>query len=291
MNDLGRYGIWASGFQWPPTPEEIASAAAEVESLGFGAIWLGGKLDPRDDELALPAAILAATSRIVVGTSIINVWQSDPTALAASHARLRARFPGRFYLGLGSGHASLVEPATGQKWERPVSKLREYLAALPSVPVEERLIAALGPKALQTARELTAGALPYLVPPAHSIDARAILGPDKLLIPAQKVFLGADETLARQVGRRGLAYYLSLPNYLNNLRRYGLTDDDFAGEGSDRWVDTLLTWGDAHVVKQGVDAHLAAGANHVAVEAFSASPEVALPRAEWRAVADALFGN
>jgi hypothetical protein len=81
-----------------------------------------------------------------------------------------------------------------------------------------------------------------------------------------------------------------LPNYLNNLRRYGLTDEDFAGEGSDRWVDTLVAWGDGQAVKHGVDAHLAAGADHVGVEVFSASPDVVLPRTEWRAVARALFG-
>jgi probable F420-dependent oxidoreductase len=286
MDELGRYGVWISSRLWPTHTAAIADAAVELESLGFGSVWLGGS--PPDD-LDLPEAILAATSRLVVGTSIIDVWRSDPDALAASDARVREAYPGRFYLGLGSGHAPSVE-ATGQKYVRPLSKLRDFLGALPSVPIDERMIAALGPKALEAARDLTAGALPYLVPPAHTADARAILGSDKLLIPEQKVFLGTDEKVARATGRRGTKLYLQLPNYLNNLRRYGLTDEDFAGQGSDRWVDTLVVRGDGEAVKDGVDAHLAAGADHVAVQVLAESPEPVLPRAEWRAVAEALMG-
>jgi probable F420-dependent oxidoreductase len=285
MDEFGRYGLWVSSSSWPSSPAEIASAAAEVESLGYGSLWLGGS--PPDD-LVLPEAILAATSRLVVGTSIVDIWRSDPDTLAASHARVRAAHPGRFYLGLGSGHAPSAE-ATGQKYVRPVTKLRDYLDTLSSVPVDERVIAALGPKALETARDRTAGALPYLVPPAHTSDARAILGPDKLLIPEQKVVLSTDETLVRTAARRGTAYYLKLPNYLNNLRRYGLTDEDFAGEGSDRWVDTLVVWGDEKRVKDGVDAHFAAGADHVAVQVLPLSGAPGLPHAEWRTLAKTLM--
>jgi probable F420-dependent oxidoreductase len=150
--------------------------------------------------------------------------------------------------------------------------------------------AALGPKALETARDLTAGALPYLVPPAHTADARAVLGPGKLLIPEQKVVLGTDEVAARAAGRRGIARYLGLPNYVNNLRRYGLTDEDFAGEGSDRWVDTVVAWGDENKIKEGVDAHFTAGADHVAVQVLTESAEPVLPRAEWRTLAEVLIG-
>jgi probable F420-dependent oxidoreductase len=286
MNEFGRYGVWVSSRLWPSSPAEIAAAAVELEELGFGSVWLGGS--PPDD-LALSEAILAATSTLIVGTSIIDVWRSDPSRLAESDARIRSSFPGRFYLGLGSGHAPMVE-ATGQRYVRPLSKLRDFLAALPSVPVDERVIAALGPKALEAARDLTAGAVPYLVPAAHTRDARTILGPGKLLIPEQKVLLSTDEEVARATARRGIANYLKLPNYLNNLRRYGLTDEDFVGLGSDRWVDTLVAWGDEKVVKEGADAHLAAGADHVVVNVLSESPEPVLPRGEWRRVAAALMG-
>jgi probable F420-dependent oxidoreductase len=284
MDEFGRYGVWTSGRLWPTDAGEVADAAAELESLGYGSVWIGGS----PQELTLPEAILSATTSLVVGTSIIDVWRSDATVVNAEHARLRELFPGRFYLGLGSGHAPIVE-ATGQKYVRPLSKLREYASSL-TTPSSERLFAALGPKALEASRELAGGALPYLVPAAHTADARTILGPDRLLIPEQKIFMGTDPEQARAVARRGIAHYLELPNYLNNLRRYGLTDDDFAGEGSDRWVDTLVVWGDDEAVRKGINAHLEAGADHVAIQALSASTPNTLPRAEWRAAATLLLG-
>jgi probable F420-dependent oxidoreductase len=285
MNQFGRYGVWVSSRLWPTGTGEVAAAAAELESLGFGSVWIGGS--PPDD-LALPQAILAATSRLVVGTSIVDIWRSDPAALSASHVRIRGQFPGRFYLGIGSGHAPAAE-ATGQRYVRPLSRLRSFVDALSGVPLEERMLAALGPRALDAARDISAGALPYLVPPAHTADARKILGPDRLLIPEQKVILTTDAAQAREVGRRGAANYLVLPNYLNNLRRYGLSDDDFANGGTDRLVDTVLVWGDAEAVRNGVNAHLEAGADHVAIQALSASTDQKLPRAEWRALAAALM--
>jgi len=288
MREFGRYGVWASRRLWPADAGEIAETAIELEELGYGSVWIGG--NPPDD-LALPEQILAATTTLVVGTSIVDVWSSDPAALGAGHVRLRTRFPGRFYLGVGSGHAPTAE-ATGQRYVRPLSRLRDFLAQLDDqVPVDERLIAALGPKALELAATRTGGALPYLVPPIHTADARKILGPGKLLIPEQKVFLGTDSEVARAAGRRGTRHYLGLPNYLNNVRRYGLTDEDFGGGGSDRWVDELVAWGDEDAVRKGVNAHLEAGADHVAVQALTATESSGLPRAEWRALAVLLLAG
>jgi probable F420-dependent oxidoreductase len=285
MNQFGRYGVWVSSRLWPRSAAEVASAAQELESLGFGSVWIGGS--PADD-LALPEAILAATSELVVGTSIVDIWRSDPTSLSASHVRIRAQFPGRFYLGVGSGHAPAAE-ATGQQYVKPLSRLRGYVDSLSGVPQDELMLAALGPKALEASRDISAGALPYLTPPAHTADARAILGTDRLLIPEQKVLLNTDATQAREVGRRGAANYLVLPNYLNNLRRYGFTDEDFADGGTDRLIDTVLVWGDEEAVRKGVNAHLEAGADHVAVQALSTSTDQKLPRAEWQALAGALL--
>ena len=283
----GRYGIWVSRRLWPEDPNELASAAQELESLGFGSVWIGGS---PADELLLPEAVLAATSELVVGTSIVDIWRSNGDVLAASHERVRRQFPGRFYLGVGSGHAPTAE-ALGQLYVKPLTKLRNFLTEkLHDVPAEERLIAALGPKALETARELTAGALPYLMPPQHTADARGILGPDRLLIPEQKVFLGTDPARAREVARRITRSYLELPNYTTALRRYGMTDADLAGDGSDRFTDSAVVWGDAEAVRRGVDAHLEAGADHVAIQVLSGDPEPHLPRAEWREVAKAVLG-
>lgn len=284
VNDLGRYGIWVVRQLWPDDPNALAAAALEIESLGFGALWIGGS--PPDD-LQLPEAILAATSRLVVGTSIVDIWRSDAAKVAASHVRLREHYPGRFVLGVGSGHAPTAE-AMGQVYTRPLSRLRSFLERMADVSPTERMIAALGPKALAAARELTAGALPYLTPPAHTADAREILGPDRLLIAEQKVFLGTDVAEARAVGRRVLRPYLALPNYTTMLGRYGMSEADLAGEGSDRFIDSAVVHGDNDAVRAGVRAHLDAGADHVAVQVLSADPSPRLPRTEWRHLAEAL---
>ncbi|WP_067494046.1 LLM class F420-dependent oxidoreductase [Actinoplanes sp. TFC3] len=278
MATFGRYGLWLNQRNWPDDANEQATIAAEIEELGYGSVWIGGS--PADD-LVLPEKILAATSRLVVGTSIIDIWRSDPATVAASFARLEDAYPGRFLLGLGMGHAPSTE-ATGQQYVRPLSKLRSYLEELPTVPAQRRLLAALGPKALDLASTAAAGALPYLVPPAHTADARRILGPDRLLIPEQKVFLGDDPATARAAGRRGTAIYLQLPNYTRNLQRYGLTEEDWAGEGSDRWVDTLVAWGNPDSVRTKVSEHFNAGADHVALQVLGETP-LALP--EIRAAA------
>jgi probable F420-dependent oxidoreductase len=282
MNEFGRYGVWVSRRLWPEDANLIASAAQDLEGLGFGAVWIGGS--PPDD-LHLVESILAATSRLVVGTSIVDIWRSRGEALAASQHRLERHYAGRFVLGVGSGHAPTAE-SLGQAYVQPLTKLRDFLTdKLRSVPPEERMIAALGPKALAAARELTAGALPYLTPPAHTADAREILGPDRLLVAEQKVFLGTDPTQARTVARRVTTSYLALPNYTTMLRRYGLTDDDLAGEGSDKFVDSAVIWGDADAVRHGVDAHLSAGADHVALQVLSSDPGAHLPQDEWREMA------
>lgn len=286
VTDFGSYGIWVSRRHWPDDANEVAAAAQELESLGFGSVWLGS--NPPDD-LALPEALLAATSRLVVGTSIVDIWRSDGPRLSASHARITGQFPGRFYLGVGSGHAPTAE-AMGQLYLKPLTRLREFLTdKLRDVPPAERLIAALGPKTLEAARELTAGALPYLMPPAHTAAAREILGPDRLLIPEQKVFLGAERDQAHEVARRMARAYLAMPNYTNALKRFDLTDADLTGEGSARFLDQAVIWGDDHRIRAGVDAHLTAGANHVAVQVLPQNPEDHLPRPEWRHLAQILF--
>lgn len=285
VDDFGRYGIWISRKHWPENPGQVASAAQELESLGFGSVWIGGS--PPDD-LLLVESLLAATQRLVVGTSIVDIWRSDGPHLAASHARIRGQFPGRFYLGIGSGHAPTAE-ALGEMYVKPLSRLRTFLTEkVAAVPPAERLIAALGPKALEAARELSAGALPYLMPPAHTAEARSILGPDRLLIPEQKVFLGADATQAHEVARRMARTYLALPNYTNALRRFGLTEEDLAGDGSDRFLDQAVIWGSDDAIRAGIDAHLEAGADHIAVQVLPADPTDHLPREEWRRLAEIL---
>jgi probable F420-dependent oxidoreductase len=263
--ELGKIGIWrhSSGL----TPEVLA----EVEALGYGAIWVGGS--PPGD-LKIIENILDATDHIAVATGILNVWKDDAATVGASYHRLADRHPGRFLLGLGIGH-----PEATQEYQKPYDKLVSYLDELDEleVPAEGRALAALGPRVLRLSAERSAGAHPYLVTPEHTRQAREILGAGPLLAPEQKVVLETDPERARAIGRpRVQQPYLGLTNYLSNLRRLGWTDADFADGGSDALIDALVVHGDAQAVADGVTAHLDAGADHVAIQVLNEEPMLAL---------------
>jgi probable F420-dependent oxidoreductase len=267
-----------------------ADAAAELEELGYGTVWLGRA----DGDLELAEALLDATGRLVVGTSVVNVWMYDPPLVTASYQRLSDRHGNRLLVGLGVGHAPAVE-ATGQRYVQPLQTMRKYLdeldASEPGVPKTARALAALGPRMLHLAGQRSAGALPYLAPPEHTRRAREILGAGPLLVAEQKVVLDADPASARTVARRGVVRYFRLPNYASNLKRLGFTDEDLAGNGSDRVIDAIVAWGDVEAIARRVAEHLDAGADQVAIQVLTGAVNAGsgLPRGEWRTLAPALL--
>jgi probable F420-dependent oxidoreductase len=238
------------------------------------------------------SALLGATRRLVVATGIVNIWTNPAAMTAANYTKVAAAHPERVLLGLGVGHASFVERATGQRYARPYEKLTDYLdeldAIIPPVPKARRVLAALGPRMLALARGRAAGAHPYLVNPDHTRQAREILGQGPLLAPEQKVVLEADPAKARAIARESVGLYLRLPNYTNNLLRIGYTADDFADGGSNRLIDGLVAWGDTDTVLARVSEHHQAGADHVCIQVLT--EDKTLPRAQWRTLATALHG-
>jgi probable F420-dependent oxidoreductase len=252
--ELGRVGVWHRDVELTP---DLASG---LERLGYGAVWIGGS--PAGD-LAVPESLLDSTRDIVVATGIVNIWQDGAEVVAESYHRIEARHPGRFLLGIGAGHREAA-----REYTRPYEALVQYLDALDTagVPPGRRVLAALGPRVLRLARDRTAGAHPYFTTPDHTREARAVLGPDALLAPEQKVVLEPDPHAARALARPVLGMYLGLANYVANFRRMGFTDEDFAGGGSDRLVDALIAHGDPDTVARRVTEHLDAGADHVAVQ-------------------------
>jgi len=255
---IGRIGIWDLA-SWAPLGDQ--DALAELEQLGYGAVWLGGS--PSAD-LTAAEPVLAKSTSLVVATGIVNVWEAEPSVAAKAYLALADTYPGRFVLGIGAGHRRII----GDRYTKPYEKLVSYLDGLDDggVPVEARVLAALGPKVLRLARDRTAGAHPYLTTPEHTEQAREILGTGKLLVPEQKVILDTDQDRARANAREKLAMYLRLPNYTNNWLRLGYTEDDLADGGSDRLVDGLVAWGDEQAIRARVQAHLDAGADQVAVQ-------------------------
>ncbi|MGW6543237.1 LLM class F420-dependent oxidoreductase [Streptomyces massasporeus] len=279
---VGRYGIWSVGLRSedPDRRGELAEAAAELEELGYGAVWLGG-----NSSAAHAAPLIEATSTLTVGTSIQSIWQHEPDAAATAFAELESAHPGRFLLGLGVSHAKRVE-----QYARPYSALVEHLDGLDAagVPEDRRLLAALGPRSLRLARDRAAGSIPYLVTPEHTAHAREILGEAPLLAPELGVVPETDPDRARALAREFLEIYLPLPNYTNNFLRHGFTEDDLSDGGSDRLVDALFAWGDDTAIRTKIDAFFEAGADHVALQVLDGAPRDALPRKAWREVATLL---
>ncbi|MEU0568160.1 LLM class F420-dependent oxidoreductase [Nonomuraea sp. NPDC005983] len=267
---MGRVGVWNTTLSAESASFE-REAAAEMESLGFGTLWVGES--PKGKEaLAHSAILLGATQRMLIATGIANVWVRDATAASNGANALAEAFGGRFVLGLGVSHAPLVS-VRGHDYQRPVSVMRSYLDAMDATeysgPLPEpapRMLAALRTRMLELAAQRTHGAHPYFVTLEHTARARAILGPDPVLAPEQTVVLDTDPERARQTARRFTSFYLRLPNYANNLRDLGWGDQDLANGGSDALVDALVAWGDPETIIERVRAHHDAGADHVCVQ-------------------------
>ncbi|MDA8070150.1 MAG: LLM class F420-dependent oxidoreductase [Actinomycetota bacterium] len=289
---LGAVGIWTGTLDFVPAAE-ARDLVAELESLGYGALWIP-EVAGRDVFVHL-ALVLSGTSRIVGATGIANIWARDAVTMAGAMKGLTEAFPGRVVFGLGVSHRNLVEDLRGHRYERPLQAMRAYLDAVeaapytaerPSVPVR-RVLAALGPKMLRLAAEAADGAHPYFVTPEHTAGAREILGAGPLLCPEQAVVLEPDPGRAREIARTYTSVYLSQPNYVRNLVRLGFDEADLVGGGSDAVVDALVAWGSVEDCVARVAAHLDAGADHVPVQPIDAARR-GVPRRQWQELAPAL---
>ena len=285
---LGGTGIWSGTLRYGDATR-AAELAAELEGLGYSALWIP---DVGGDVFGPVGSLLAATSTATIATGILNVWMHTPEETAAEHARLTAEHGPRFLCGIGISHRPFIdhvnEPGTYQK---PIETMSVYLDGLDAAPTplapSDRVLAALGPKMLELARARTAGTHPYLVTPELTQRARAGVGPDGLVASEQGVVLETDPTAAREIGRLHLKTYLGLPNYSNNWKRQGFTDDELAGGGSDRLVDALVVWGSEEAIAARVQEHRDAGADHVCIQVLTDDPR-GFPADQWRALAPAL---
>lgn len=285
--DLSGVGVWSSQLRYSD-PGEAAESAAELEELGFEALWIPDVGGPVMDAVE---NLLASTKQVVIATGILNLWMHEPSDVAAKYAALTAAHGDRFLLGIGVSHAPLVDSKEPGRYRKPLAATRGFLDALDAaeqpVPVENRVLAALGPKMLELAATRSRGAHPYLVTPDHTRQAREGLGDGPLLLPEQTVLLTDDRAAARAVGTDWLRAYMALPNYANNLLRSGFTEDDLASV-SDRLFDAIIAWGDEVAVVKRVNEHRAAGADHVCVQVLTADP-TEFPRDQWRRLAAALL--
>jgi probable F420-dependent oxidoreductase len=266
--DLGDTGVVVS----PGRGDAFLGGVAELEKLGFAAIWVtGGPLE----DLQQLADVVRATREIKVGSAILSVDRFSAADVGALYAQLETTDPGRFIAGLGGAHGA-----------QPLQTLATYLDELDAVPPQRRVLAALGPRMLDFVPGRAAGALPVLVTPEYTADARARLGAETSLVVEQLVVLETDATRARQIARGPLGFMGTLPAYQANFRRMGFSDDEIA-QRADRLVDALIAWGDVDAIAERVAQHRRAGADHVAVNVVADSSET-LPVDKWRSLAATL---
>jgi probable F420-dependent oxidoreductase len=280
---LGALGIWSRELRFCD-PAETVEAAAELEELGFGTLWIpdvGGPVFEAVERL------VDATGRVVIATGILNVWMHEANEVAAAQASLEERRPGRFLLGLGISHAPIVDDGNPGRYARPLSTMRTYLdeldAALPPGDRPPRVLAALAPKMLALAAERADGVHPYLVPVAHTALVREAVGAGAIVAQELTVVPGSDLTRCRELARKDVQLYLGLPNYTNTWKRLGFTDDDLAGP-SDRLIDALYALGSLDRIAARIVEYRAAGADHVCLRTVVEGPERLL-QPEWRELA------
>ena len=282
---MGKVGIWSMELRFAPDRGEIAEAAAELDELGYGAIWVPGVID--DKVLGDIDLLLDATTRATIATGIINVWRNTAEEVAGWFAAQPPERQARSMLGIGISHA----PVIGDTWGKPVKTMRDYCDRLDAagMPSDNVCIAALGPKMTALSGERTAGSHPYLTTPEHTAEAREILGPGKLLAPEQGVVLDSDPDRARATARKAVNHYRPLPNYRNSWLRLGFTDADIDAM-SDRFIDAIFAWGSAEDIAERVKAHHDAGADHVCLQVFAGGEtmELGAARPVWRRLAQAL---
>ena len=288
--NLGRIGLWTADFDLQPM-SKAQEAIAHVEEMGYGAVWVPEAVIR--EPFASTALLLSATKKLVLGTGIASLHARTAQTMQAGWKTLTEAFPDRFLLGIGVSHAPMVQGVHKGNYDKPYSTMVEYLDAMDKgiffgaapTTAPQRVLAALGPKMLKLAAERGAGAHPYFTPVEHTAFARETMGANALLAPELAVVLETDAAKAREIARKYMTTYTRLPNYTNNLKRFGFTEDEITKQ-EDRLVDAIVAWGSMDTVVAAVKGHLDAGADHVCIQVLTDKPGT-LPMREWQELADA----
>jgi probable F420-dependent oxidoreductase len=280
-DDLPTPGVWY--FTDVMSAGEAADTAGLIEGLGYSTLWLPDTVGR--DPFAHIAWLASQTTTLNFATGIANIFHRHPGPMKQVANTLGEQTDGRFMLGLGVSHGPLVAGLRGLDYSKPLTQMREYLAAMDAQPFRGQkpadpvpvVLAALGPKMLELAGTTTDGAHPYWTTPEHTAQAREIMGPDALLCVEQKICLSTDSAAARDAAKAAIAIYADLPNYRNNWLRLGFTEDEIEHR-ADRFIDAVVVWGDEDRVRAGIQAHYDAGATHVCIQPLSPEGPTVLDR-------------
>jgi probable F420-dependent oxidoreductase len=276
--DLGRLGVW--GHLDTLSVDAARAYARRVEELGYGTLWVPETVGR--EPFTLLGLLAAETSEILLGTSIVGIWGHDAQTTRMAAQTLQEATGGRFVLGLGVSHPHLAERLRGHTYDRPLTRMREYLAAYRAAiyrgpivadagepPV---LVAALRERMLALAATEADGAFPYLVTPERLAWMRGVLDAASagresrpILAGSMPAVLDANPDAARSAARNYLAPYLRTPAYQASWREQGFGEADWEKPGSDGLVDAMVAQGDVEALRARVAELVAAGADHVAV--------------------------
>lgn len=266
--DLPRVGVFA--FLDELSGRETVELARTIEGLGYGVLWLVEALGR--DAYAHAGHLLAATDRLVVGSGVASLWTRTPQqAIAAARTHAEAS-GGRFVLGLGVNNAASAT-LRGFTYDKPVAAMRAYLAAMAAAPFAAPapsaeppvVLAALQPRMQALAASAASGVLTYFTTPEHTRRSRSALG-DRWVCVEQAVLLETDPDRARAAARAYMRFYVqSLPVYRRHLGALGFAASDFDGDMSDRLVDAIVAWGEPARIRERLQAHVEAGADHVCI--------------------------
>jgi probable F420-dependent oxidoreductase len=275
--DLGRLGAWG---HLDTLPIDAARAyARRVDELGYGTLWVPETAGR--EPFALLGLLAAETRTVRLGTSIVSIWGHDAQTTRMAAMTLHEATGRRFVLGLGVSHLHLAQKLRGHTFERPLTRMREFLAAYRAAiyrgPMMEGgseppvLIAALRERMLALAATEADGAFPYLVTPERVawtrgvLNAAAAAGARPTLAVSMPAVLETDPELARAAARGYLLPYLRTPAYQACWLAQGFNEVDWEKPASDRLVDAMVAWGGVEALRARVGELTAAGADHVAV--------------------------
>jgi len=272
--DLGRLGAWGHLDSLPI--EEARAYARRVDELGYGTLWVPETVGR--EPIALLALLAAGTDAINLGTSIVNIWGRDAQAARMAAMTIAEASGGRFVLGLGVSHPHLAAKLRGHEFTRPLTRMREYLAAYRGAvyrgPIADGwteppvLVAALRERMTDLAATDADGALPYLVTPERvawmrgRLDAASGGGRPVLAVTLPAVIGDPGE---REAAQAYLRPYLRTPTYHASWQLQGFGPADWELPGSDRLVDAMVAIGTVDVVRDRIAAMHNAGADHVAI--------------------------
>jgi probable F420-dependent oxidoreductase len=278
MTLAGAIGIAGLGLDAAAEPAAELDAAQRLAELGYQTLWLPGG---QGNNLAQISRVVRGTTGLRVASGIVSVNQVPAAEVAATYATLAAEHPGRFLVGLGGAHGP-----------KPLPRLNAYLDELdtgsPVVPAAERVLAALGPRMLELARDRSAGAYPYLVTPDYAAEARALLGDGPALALLVPVLPVAEPSAARELARASTGFFTNIPGYRRNFARMGFAEADISGL-SDAFLDAITVWGDVDAIVARIGEYRAAGVDQVVLGIRLPDGAPAGEEAAWQArLAEAL---